>query len=41
MLYRIRDSAQRRLVAEGHRQGLVSYGAAWYRWYMRPLAEPG
>jgi len=40
MLYGIRDSAQRRLVAEGHTvKTLVSYGAAWYRWYMRRLAE--
>ena len=40
MLYGIRDSAQRRFVAEGHIvKTLVSYGAAWYRWYMRRLAE--
>ena len=40
MLYGIRDSAQRRLAAEGHLvRTLVSYGAAWYRWYMRRLAE--
>jgi proline dehydrogenase len=40
MLYGIRDSAQRRLVGEGHTvKTLVSYGAAWYRWYMRRLAE--
>jgi proline dehydrogenase len=40
MLYGIRDSEQRRLVAEGHTvKTLVSYGAAWYRWYMRRLAE--
>lgn len=40
MLYGIRDSAQRRLVTEGHVvKTLVSYGAAWYRWYMRRLAE--
>jgi proline dehydrogenase len=40
MLYGIRDSAQRRLVAQGHIvKTLVSYGAAWYRWYMRRLAE--
>ena len=40
MLYGIRDSAQRRLVAEGQVvKTLVSYGAAWYRWYMRRLAE--
>ena len=40
MLYGIRDSAQRRLVSEGHSvKTLISYGAAWYRWYMRRLAE--
>ena len=40
MLYGIRDATQRRLVAEGHIvKTLVSYGAAWYRWYMRRLAE--
>ncbi len=40
MLYGIRDTAQRRLVADGHIvKTLVSYGAAWYRWYMRRLAE--
>lgn len=40
MLYGIRDSAQRHLVADGHIvKTLVSYGAAWYRWYMRRLAE--
>jgi proline dehydrogenase len=40
MLYGIRDSAQRRLVAEQHVvKTLISYGAAWYRWYMRRLAE--
>lgn len=40
MLYGIRDAAQRRLAAEGHTaKTLVSYGAAWYRWYMRRLAE--
>jgi proline dehydrogenase len=40
MLYGIRDSAQSRLVAQGHIvKTLISYGAAWYRWYMRRLAE--
>jgi proline dehydrogenase len=40
MLYGIRDSAQRRLAREGHTvKTLISYGAAWYRWYMRRLAE--
>jgi len=40
MLYGIRDAAQRRLVEDGHIvKTLISYGAAWYRWYMRRLAE--
>jgi proline dehydrogenase len=40
MLYGIRDAAQQHLVAEGHIvKTLISYGAAWYRWYMRRLAE--
>ena len=40
MLYGIRDAAQRRLVAEGQTvKTLISYGSAWYRWYMRRLAE--
>lgn len=40
MLYGIRDSAQRQLVADGHIvKTLVSYGSAWFRWYMRRLAE--
>jgi len=40
MLYGIRDGAQRRLVGQGHIvKTLISYGAAWYRWYMRRLAE--
>lgn len=40
MLYGIRDAGQRRLVSEGHTvKTLISYGAAWYRWYMRRLAE--
>jgi proline dehydrogenase len=40
MLYGIRDSAQSRLAAQGHGvKTLISYGAAWYRWYMRRLAE--
>jgi len=40
MLYGIRDAAQRRLVQDGHVvKTLISYGAAWYRWYMRRLAE--
>jgi proline dehydrogenase len=40
MLYGIRDAAQRALAGEGHTvKTLVSYGSAWYRWYMRRLAE--
>jgi proline dehydrogenase len=40
MLYGIRDAAQRRLVADGHIvKTLISYGSAWYRWYVRRLAE--
>ena len=40
MLYGIRDAAQQQLVAEGHVvKTLISYGSAWYRWYMRRLAE--
>jgi proline dehydrogenase len=40
MLYGIRDAAQRTLVGEGHTvKTLISYGSAWYRWYMRRLAE--
>jgi proline dehydrogenase len=40
MLYGIRDSAQTRLVANGHIvKTLISYGSAWYRWYVRRLAE--
>jgi proline dehydrogenase len=40
MLYGIRDKEQRTLVADGQTVAtLVSYGEAWYRWYMRRLAE--
>jgi proline dehydrogenase len=40
MLYGIRDAAQQQLVTEGHIvKTLISYGSAWYRWYMRRLAE--
>jgi proline dehydrogenase len=40
MLYGIRDAVQRTLVGQGHTvKTLISYGAAWYRWYMRRLAE--
>lgn len=40
MLYGIRQEAQRRLAAEGRRvKTLISYGSAWFPWYMRRLAE--
>ncbi len=40
LLYGIRDAEQRRLVAEGETvRVLISYGSAWFAWYMRRLAE--
>jgi len=40
MLYGIRAEEQRALAARGRVvKTLISYGAAWYRWYMRRLAE--
>jgi proline dehydrogenase len=40
MLYGIQDTARRRLAAEGVRtRVLISYGRAWYPWFMRRLAE--
>jgi proline dehydrogenase len=40
MLYGIRDADQRRLRSEGRSvKTLISYGSAWYKWYMRRLAE--
>lgn len=40
MLYGIRDGEQRQLAAEGRTvKTLISYGEAWFRWYMRRLAE--
>jgi proline dehydrogenase len=40
MLYGIRAADQERLCREGHAvRVLVSYGSAWFRWYMRRLAE--
>jgi proline dehydrogenase len=40
MLYGIRGDEQRRLAAAGYRvRALISYGEAWYAWYMRRLAE--
>jgi proline dehydrogenase len=40
LLYGIRDEEQRRLAAEGETvRVLISYGTAWFAWYMRRLAE--
>ena len=40
MLYGIQDGARRRLAADGVRtRVLISYGLAWYPWFMRRLAE--
>jgi proline dehydrogenase len=40
MLYGIRAAEQRALVADGARvRILISYGSAWFAWYMRRLAE--
>jgi proline dehydrogenase len=40
MLYGIRTADQDRLVQEGYAlRVLISYGGAWFRWYMRRLAE--
>jgi proline dehydrogenase len=40
MLYGIRSSDQQALAAEGHTvRCLISYGAQWFPWYMRRLAE--
>ncbi|MBO2449500.1 proline dehydrogenase family protein [Actinomadura barringtoniae] len=40
MLYGIRDGEQHRLAAEGHRiRAYVPYGADWYGYFMRRLAE--
>jgi proline dehydrogenase len=40
MLYGIREQELRRLRDAGHPAvSLVTYGSAWYRWYMRRLAE--
>jgi proline dehydrogenase len=40
MLYGIRDADQRRMCSEGRvLKTLVSYGNAWFKWYMRRLAE--
>ena len=40
MLYGIQRAEQQRLAAAGHRSiVLVAYGAYWFPWYMRRLAE--
>jgi proline dehydrogenase len=40
MLYGIRRQEQLRLIAGGYRfRVLISYGEAWFAWYMRRLAE--
>ncbi len=40
MLYGIRTAEQEQLRRDGFAVGvLISYGAAWFRWYMRRLAE--
>jgi proline dehydrogenase len=40
MLYGIRRNDQVRLSAEGASvRVLISYGSAWFPWYMRRLAE--
>jgi proline dehydrogenase len=40
MLYGIRREEQARLAAQGYRfRVLISYGDAWFPWYMRRLAE--
>ncbi len=40
MLYGIRREEQERLAARGHKfRVLISYGDAWFPWYMRRLAE--
>jgi proline dehydrogenase len=40
MLYGIREDQLRRLHAAGYPcSSLIAYGDAWYRWYMRRLAE--
>ena len=40
MLFGIRRAEQQRLARTGHRvRVLISYGSAWFPWYMRRLAE--
>ncbi len=40
MMYGVGTSTQKRLAAKGYRvEVLISYGTAWFPWYMRRLAE--
>lgn len=40
MLYGIKSSEQKRFAKEGYNlRVLISYGRAWYKWYVRRLAE--
>jgi proline dehydrogenase len=40
MLYGVKDAQQQRLAREGESvTTLISYGSAWFKWYMRRLAE--
>ncbi len=40
MLYGIKPGEQKRLAREGYNiRVLISYGKAWYKWYVRRLAE--
>ena len=40
MLYGIQDDGRRQLATSGHKtRVLISYGKAWYAWFMRRLAE--
>ena len=40
MLYGIREADQQRLRKDGRTvRTLISYGASWFPWYMRRLAE--
>ena len=40
MMYGVGVANQKRLAAEGYRvEVLISYGTAWFPWYMRRLAE--
>jgi proline dehydrogenase len=40
MLYGVKEAQQQRLAREGESvTTLISYGSAWFKWYMRRLAE--